>query len=312
MISALQVHLIVNEPGFADPCQPGFFLSSALFRAFTIAMSDYWTAVVAGIVEGLTEFLPVSSTAHIVFANKLLGVDLTSPFWKMFTVVIQLGAILAVLVYFRNRLSNFVRSFVQENSNARWRHPLVLVILSFVVTAIPCFLMDEFIKERLESPTTMALALILGGIAMVMIDRWYSKRSKTARMEDMTLKQSIAIGAAQILAATFPGTSRSMATIAGGQIMGLSRPAALEFSFFLSIPVMFSAAGFKLLQFLVKEPVTLDSGQWITLAIGFSTSFFVAWCVIAWFMQWVKSHGFLPFAIYRIAVGIAVLIWLTG
>jgi undecaprenyl-diphosphatase len=274
-------------------------------------MSDYWIAFVAGIVEGLTEFLPVSSTAHIVITNKLLGVDLKSPFWKMFTVVIQLGAILAVLVYFRRRLADFIRSFLHEKSNARWRHPLALVLLSFVVTAIPCFLMDKFIADRLESPTSIAWALILGGIAMVAIDRSYSQRATTERMEDMSLKQAIAIGTAQILAATFPGTSRSMATIAGGQVMGLSRPAALEFSFFLSIPVMFSAAGFKLLQFIAKEPVHIDSNQWITLGIGFATSFFVAWGVIAWFMQWVKSHGFLPFAIYRVAAGIGVLIWLT-
>jgi undecaprenyl-diphosphatase len=274
-------------------------------------MSDYWIAFVAGIVEGMTEFLPVSSTAHIVITNKLLGVDLKSPFWKMFTVVIQLGAILAVLVYFRRRLADFIRSFLSERSNARWRHPLVLVLLSFVVTAVPCFLMDEFIADRLESPTTIAWALILGGLAMVAIDRSYSKRATTERMEDISLKQAIAIGTAQILAATFPGTSRSMATIAGGQVMGLSRPAALEFSFFLSIPVMFSAAGFKLIQFIAKEPVHIDSSQWITLGIGFTTSFFVAWGVIAWFMQWVKSHGFLPFAIYRVAAGIAVLIWLT-
>jgi undecaprenyl-diphosphatase len=274
-------------------------------------MSDYWIAVVAGIVEGLTEFLPVSSTAHIVITNKLLGVDLKSPFWKMFTVVIQLGAILAVLVYFRKRLADFIRSFVLATSDMRWRHPLALVVLSFVVTAIPCFLMDKFIADRLESSTAIAWALILGGIAMVAIDRTFSRRSTTGRMEDMSLKQAMAIGAAQILAATFPGTSRSMATIAGGQVMGLSRPAALEFSFFLSIPVMFSAAGFKLIQFIAKEPVHIDSSQWITLAIGFATSFFVAWGVIAWFMQWVKSHGFLPFAIYRVAAGVAVLIWLA-
>lgn len=146
---------------------------------------------------------------------------------------------------------------------------------------------------------------------MVAIDRTYSKSATTMRMEDMTLKQAVAIGAAQILAATFPGTSRSMATIAGGQVMGLSRPAALEFSFFLSIPVMFVAAGFKLIQFIAREPVRIEGDQWITLAIGFATSFFVAWGVIAWFMHWVKSRGFLPFAIYRIGAGICVLIWLT-
>lgn len=274
-------------------------------------MSDYWTALISGIVEGLTEFLPVSSTAHIVITQKLLGADLTSPFWKMFTVVIQLGAILAVVVYFWNRLAEFIRTFLQSEPRARWRHPLALVIISFVVTAVPCFLMDKFISDRLENPVTIAWALILGGIAMVAIDRWYSERAITLRMEDMSLRQSLAIGAAQILAATFPGTSRSMATIAGGQVMGLSRTAALEFSFFLSIPVMFSAAGFKLIQFLAKEPIRIAGDQWVTLGIGFATSFFVAWVVIAWFMHWVKSRGFLPFAIYRVVVGIAVLLWLS-
>jgi undecaprenyl-diphosphatase len=288
-------------------------------------MSDYWTALITGIVEGLTEFLPVSSTAHIVLTQKLLNIDLTSSFWKMFTVVIQLGAILAVVVYFRKRLTAFVLSFPwpkgrsSQWSDARpsepissiWKHPLTLVVLSFVVTAIPCFLMDKFIADQLESPLAIALALFIGGIVMVIVDRVCSPRAKTTRMEDMTLTQAIVIGLTQILAATFPGTSRSMATIAGGQVMGLSRPAALEFSFFLSIPVMFAAAGFKLLQFIVKEPVTIETNQWITLAIGFITSFVVALGVIAWFMQWVKSRGFVPFAIYRILLGITVLVWLS-
>ncbi|MFO0011175.1 MAG: undecaprenyl-diphosphate phosphatase, partial [Planctomycetota bacterium] len=193
----------------------------------------------------------------------------------------------------------------------RWRHPLTLVIISFLVTAIPCFLLDEFIKERLESPTSIAWALIIGGMVMVAIDRWFSSRASTVRLEDMTLTQAVAIGAAQIVSATFPGTSRSMATIAGGQVMGLSRPAALEFSFFLSMPVMFAAAGFKLLQFLIKEPMALQGDQWGTLAIGFITSFVVALCVIAWFMRWVQSRGFVPFAIYRIAAGAILLLWLA-
>ena len=123
------------------------------------------------------------------------------------------------------------------------------------------------------------------------------------------MKQAIVIGAMQILAAVFPGTSRSMATIAGGQLMGLSRPAALEFSFFLSIPVMLAASGFKLLQFIIKSPVEVQAQQWITLAIGFVTSFLVALAVIAWFMQWVRTKGFAPFAIYRMVVGAAVIWW---
>ncbi len=145
---------------------------------------------------------------------------------------------------------------------------------------------------------------------MLWIDQRYSQRASTHSVEQMTLRQAIFIGAAQILAAMFPGTSRSMATIAGGQIMGLSRPAALEFSFFLSIPVMFAASGFKLLQFLVKSPIQIDSRQWLTLGIGFVTSFLVALAVIAWFMQWVRSRGFAPFAFYRMALGVAVILWL--
>lgn len=296
-------------------------------------MSDYLVALIAGIVEGLTEFLPVSSTAHIIITNKLLGIDVSSPFWKMFTVVIQLGAILSVVVYFRHRFVEFLNTFQrsltgrtdpqtaidsqsssteQTASNPKpwYLQPLALVAISFVVTAIPCFLMDKWIGENLERPTVIGWALILGGIAMVVIDRWCEGRASTHRMEDVSLRQAIAIGSAQILAATFPGTSRSMSTIAGGQLMGLSRPVALEFSFFLSVPVMTAAASFKLLQFLIKEPISLSGSQWLTLAIGFITSFVVAWAVIAWFMGWVRKHGFAPFALYRIVAGLAVLAWL--
>ncbi len=283
-------------------------------------MSDYWVAVLVGIVEGLTEFLPVSSTAHIVLTQAAMGMKLDDPFWKMFSVVIQLGAILSVVVYFWPRLVSFVQSFLtnvqQKGSDSNpssvpwWKHPLALVIISFVVTAIPCFLMDELIGENLERPWVIGASLLLGGIAMLWIDQRYSQTASTYSVEQMTLRQAIFIGAAQILAAMFPGTSRSMATIAGGQIMGLSRPAALEFSFFLSIPVMFAASGFKLLQFLVKSPIQIDSRQWLTLGIGFVTSFLVALAVIAWFMQWVRSRGFAPFAIYRIVLGVVVILWL--
>jgi len=283
-------------------------------------MSDYWVAVLVGIVEGLTEFLPVSSTAHIVLTQAAMGMKLDDPFWKMFSVVIQLGAILSVVVYFWPRLVSFVQSFLtnvqQKGSDSNpssvpwWKHPLALVIISFVVTAIPCFLMDELIGENLERPWVIGASLLLGGIAMLWIDQRYSQTASTYSVEQMTLRQAIFIGAAQILAAMFPGTSRSMATIAGGQIMGLSRPAALEFSFFLSIPVMFAASRFKLLQFLVKSPIQIDSRQWLTLGIGFVTSFLVALAVIAWFMQWVRSRGFAPFAFYRMALGVAVILWL--
>jgi len=283
-------------------------------------MSDYLVALLVGIVEGLTEFLPVSSTAHIVLTRALLGMKLDNPFWKMFTVVIQLGAILSVVVYFWPRLIEFVQSFV-TNFRVRnqgdgvghkpwWRQPLALVLLSFVVTAIPCYLVDKLIDEHLEKPLVIGAAMFLGGVAMLWIDRVFSPRATTNSIEDMTIRQAIFIGATQILAAVFPGTSRSMATIAGGQIMGLSRTTALEFSFFLSIPVMLAASGFKLLQFVLKNPIEMDASQWLTLGIGFATSFLVALAVIAWFMNWVRSKGFAPFAVYRMIVGLAVILWL--
>lgn len=289
-------------------------------ESFHCNMSDYLVALLVGIIEGLTEFLPVSSTAHIVLTRALLGMELDNPFWKMFTVVIQLGAILSVVVYFWPRLIEFVQSFItnvrvrnQDDGIPKkqwWRQPLALVMLSFVVTAIPCYLIDKLIDEHLEKPFVIGAAMFLGGVAMLWIDRVFSPRATTNSIEDMTIRQAIFIGATQILAAVFPGTSRSMATIAGGQIMGLSRTAALEFSFFLSIPVMLAASGFKLLQFVLKSPIEIDASQWLTLGIGFSTSFLVALAVIAWFMNWVRSKGFAPFAIYRMIVGVAVILWL--
>lgn len=282
-------------------------------------MTDLINSIIQGIVEGLTEFLPVSSTAHILISQELLGIDRTMSFWKMFTIFIQLGAILAVVAFFWNRLLSFAASFGQalrapaEPASTRrsvWlTHPLPLVLISFVVTAIPALLMDKFIGDKLEgSMTYIGLALLIGGVAMYAIDRWCANRVSTEKLEQVNLKQAVVIGLAQILAAAFPGTSRSMATIAGGQVMGLSRSAALEFSFFLSIPVMFAAATFKLLQHLRKETFpTFD--QWVALSAGFVTSFLVALVVIAWFMNWVRKHGFTPFAIYRVVAGIALIGW---
>ena len=284
-------------------------------------MLDLIKAAIQGVVEGLTEFLPISSTAHIVIAQEFLGIDRTSSFWKMFAVFIQLGAILAVIAYFWTRLTRFVASFrdialkpdgTGSVVSKLLKHPLSLVLLSFVVTAIPCFLidkfMDKFMGDNLESLTIIGIVLIVGGIAMYWIDWYCSKHVKTEQMDEMNLRQAIVIGLAQILAAAFPGTSRSMSTIAGGQLMGLSRSAALEFSFFLSIPVMVAAASYRLLKHVLKEGVP-SGNEWMALAVGFVTSFVVAFVVIAWFMTWVRKHGFTPFAIYRVLAGIALIWW---
>ncbi|MEI7459753.1 MAG: undecaprenyl-diphosphate phosphatase [Pirellula sp.] len=280
-------------------------------------MTDLIAAIIQGVVEGLTEFLPVSSTAHILITQELLSIDRTDSFWKMFAVFIQLGAILAVVAYFWKRLMGFVASFLQALSakdrqpggKSIWlSHPLPLVMISFVVTAIPCFLIDKLIDDNMESLLFIGIALVVGGIAMFVIDRYASNRVTTTQLEEISLKQAIVIGLAQIVAAVFPGTSRSMSTIAGGQLMGLSRSAALEFSFFLSIPIMFAASGFKLLKYLMKQPLP-EVDRWIALSAGFATSFIVAFFVIAWFMQWVRTRGFAPFALYRVIAGAALIGW---
>ena len=275
-------------------------------------MNDYFAAIIIGVIEGLTEFLPVSSTAHIRLTQELLSLPLDDPYWKMFSIVIQLGAILSVLVYFRERIIEFLRSFPGGAGGERrwWNHPISLVLVSFVVTAIPCLLMDKFIGEMLENLHAIGWALLVGGIIMWGVDRFFSQRATTKRMEDMTMRQAIVIGLTQIFAAAFPGVSRSMATIAGGQVMGLSRRSALEFSFFLSIPVMVAATCYKLLQFVMKNDTAVTGHQWAVLGVGFGVSFVVALVVIAWFMAWVTKHGFTPFAIYRVIIGAATLAWI--
>ena len=272
-----------------------------------------------GIVEGLTEFLPVSSTAHLRICEALLKVDLHDGFWKMYTIVIQLGAVLALPVYFWNRILKFVSTFPRGERGNRTivTHPLSLTLIAFVVTAIPAWALTKQIGKNLENLWVMALALLIGGIIMWIVDAVFT-RPRTTHMEDMTLPQAIWIGAAQILSAVFPGTSRSMSTIAAGQIAGMSRPAALEFSFFLSMPTMAVATGFDFLKTVMPRhhepgiaPLTMNPHAWVVLAIGFVVSFFVALAVVAWFMNWVRARGFVPFAVYRIVLGIVLLLLLA-
>jgi undecaprenyl-diphosphatase len=278
-------------------------------------MYDYLLSVFLGIVEGLTEFLPVSSTAHLRICEAFLHIDLHDGFWKMYTIVIQLGAILALPVYFWGRIVRFVRTFPEGERGNRtiFTHPLSLTLIAFVVTAVPAWALAKVIGKNLESLWVMAMALVIGGIIMWIVDAVFT-RPRTMHMEEMTLPQAVWIGAAQILSAVFPGTSRSMSTIAAGQIAGMSRPAALEFSFFLSMPTMAVAVGYDFLKSVIPHhheaeiaPLTITAHQWVILAIGFVVSFFVALAVVAWFMNWVRARGFVPFAVYRIVLGLGLL-----
>jgi undecaprenyl-diphosphatase len=286
-------------------------------------MHDCLLSILLGIIEGLTEFLPVSSTAHLRISEALLGIDLSNGFWKMYSIVIQLGAILCLPIYFRLRIARFLSTFPRGERRDRTalNHPLTLVLIAFVFTAIPALLLTKVIGKHLESLFVMGWSLLIGGIVMWIVDALFGQpspgsRFQTERMEEMTTPQAIWIGICQIASAVFPGTSRSMSTISAGQVVGMSRPAALEFSFFLSMPTMAAAVAYDLFRtFHPKhgaEPLgrmPVNGLEWGVLVIGFVVSFVVALAVVAWFMHWVRQRGFVPFAIYRIVVGIAVLVW---
>ncbi len=282
-------------------------------------MNDYLLSFILGIIEGLTEFLPVSSTAHLRIAEALLGVDLKNGYWEMFSIVIQIGPILCLPIYFWGRITGFLSTYPKGKAGDKTAvtHPLALTLIAFAVTSATSLPLIKVIGKNLESLFVMGTALIVGGIVMWIVDAVYGKRkggsfevAAAEEVEQMTMPQAILIGLAQTLAPVFPGTSRSMATIAAGQISGLSRTAALEFSFLLSIPTMAAATGYDLLKAL-KGPdrVHIDGHGWMLLGIGFVVSFIVAYAVVAWFMQWVRNRGFTPFAIYRILAGAGVLIW---
>ena len=289
-------------------------------------MNDYLLSLILGIVEGLTEFLPVSSTAHLRLSEMLLHISLSDGYWKMYSIVIQLGAILCLPVYFWSRITKFLSSFPRGESGNRTAltHPLGLTTVAFVVTAIPSFLLTKVIGKHLENISIIGWSLLIGGIVMWIVDALHAKseatgpgasgsRIHTWKMEDMSLPQAIWIGFCQIFSAVFPGTSRSMSTIAGGQLAGMSRASALEFSFFVSIPTMAAATLYTLLKSIRgkgENPIgvsQIDAHGWIVLAIGFVVSFIVAYGSVAWFMGYVRKRGFAPFAVYRIIVGALVL-----
>ena len=298
-------------------------------------MNPYILSVLLGVVEGLTEFLPVSSTAHLRIAEALMKLPLSAQdctvgsavclqdvaYWKMYTVVIQVGAILALCLLFTERIVNFLRTFPKGESGDRnlFTHPISLTLIAFAFTSAPSLLLIKWSEKNLGSLNAMAIALLAGGVIMWIVDAWSDRvEPSTTHVEDMTLAQAIWIGLCQTLSAVFPGASRSMSTIAAGQIVGLDRPSALEFSFLLSIPTMIAATGWDLIKEVhhsksaagaVAAHVVMNPERWMVLLIGTVVSFIVALGVVEWFLAWVRRHGFTLFAIYRILFGLALLLW---
>ncbi len=281
-------------------------------------MNPYLQSVLLGIVEGLTEFLPVSSTAHLRITEALMKIPLDDAYWAMYTIVIQLGAILALCLLFLTRIVDFLRTFPHgEDGKNNWlNHPITLTVAAFVFTSAPALLLRKWSEKNLGSLTAMAIALVAGGVIMWAVDAWSERyEPSTTDVEEMNIFQAIWIGLCQTTSAVFPGTSRSMSTIAAGQIAGLDRPAALEFSFLLSIPTMIAATGWDLVKEIHPKAgaaaahVAMNHERWLVLIIGTVVSFIVALGVVEWFLAWVRRHGFTMFAVYRILLGAALLIW---
>ena len=265
-------------------------------------MDNTLTAILLGILEGLTEFLPVSSTGHLILAQSIFGYDLAQ--WSQFNIVIQLGAILAVVVTYWRLFLDMGVGFVR-------REPTALrfvrnILLGFLPAAVIGLFAKDAINAMLENPLVVAIALVVGGVVILVLERTIPAREDTG-VAGMSWRTAIAVGFMQCLA-MIPGTSRSGATIMGALAMGVGRKTAAEFSFFLAVPTMLGAATVKIL-----DDPALMAGQaaigWTEIALGFTAAFLTALAVIRLFVAYVSRRGFAPFAWYRIVVGTAALAW---
>lgn len=275
---------------------------------------EYIKALLLGIVEGITEWLPISSTGHLILVNSLMPMNMSPEFMSMFDVVIQLGAILAVVVLFFPQLWPFGKKnnkvpFKTDGWGAYIKKDIFIMWFKIVVACIPGILMIpflDFFEEKFYNPVSVSLALIIFGILFIVIERW--NKTRTPKFTDIdTLPFSIAlyIGLFQILAMVFPGTSRSGATILGALLLGVSRQTAASFTFFLAIPVMAGASLIKLLDF----GLSFTSSELIVLLIGSISAFVVSILVIRFLLSYIRKHDFEVFGWYRIVLGVIVLVY---
>ncbi len=278
-------------------------------------MTEIIKSLIFGIVEGITEWLPVSSTGHLILLDEFLSLKQSDDFKEMFDVVIQLGAILAVVVIFWSKLFPFGKknnplplgkdgfgAYIKTDIFKMWFKVLVACIPAAVIGLI----LDDWIDEHLYNPWTVAIMLILFGIAFIVVENWNkSRKPKVDSIDGLTYKAAFIIGMFQLIAALLPGTSRSGATIVGALLIGISRPVAAEFTFFLAVPVMFGASLLK----LVKFGLDFSGTELAVLAVGMITAFVVSIFVIKFLMGYIKKHDFKVFGWYRIVLGILVILY---
>ena len=265
---------------------------------------EFLKVILFGIVEGYTEFLPISSTGHLILLENLVHLDQPEDFFNVFKVVIQLGAILSVVVLYWDRLWPFTRTKTateRQNILNLW----VKIIIACVPGAVIGFFLDDIVDDKLSTPVVIAITLILYGVAFILLEKFQGKkRFPIQSTKQLTYKTALLIGLFQCLA-LIPGTSRSGATILGAMLFGVSRAAGAEFSFFIGIPMMCGASFLK----IVKHGLSFTGGQWVILILGTAVSFVVALLSIRYLMNYIRRHDFSVFGWYRIGLGIVVLVY---
>lgn len=269
---------------------------------------EFLKVIFLGIVEGITEWLPISSTGHMLLVDEFITLNMSGAFKEMFFVVIQLGAILAVVLLFWNKMLPFqfsdkTRPIIKKDTFSLWFKVVVACIPGAVIT----ILFDDYIEAHLQTPMVIAAALIFYGIAFIVIEIWNKRRlPTTSKVEDITYYTAFLIGLFQVLS-IIPGTSRSGATIIGALLIGVSRVAAAEFTFFLAVPVMFGLSAIKVLKF----GFAFTSAELFVLVLGMATAFAVSILVIQFLMGYIKKHDFKVFGYYRIILGVIVCLYFT-
>ena len=278
-------------------------------------MLEILKAILFGIVEGITEWLPISSTGHMILLNEIMPLKVSDAFYSMFEVVIQLGAILAVVILFWSQLWPFgkknnkeplaqsgVGAYVKWDIFKLWFH----ILVSCIPAAIVGILFDEQLEALFYNYRTVAVMLIIFGVAFIIVETMHhGKEPKVNQLTGITYKLAFYIGLFQLIAAIFPGTSRSGATIVGALMLGVSRTVAAEYTFFLAVPVMFGASLLK----IVKSGLGFGAMGYVTLLTGMAVAFFVSLFVIRYLMSYIRKHDFKAFGYYRIVLGIVVLLF---
>lgn len=269
---------------------------------------DVLKAFFIGVIQGITEWLPISSTGHMILFNEFFPMQVSDAFMEMFRVVIQFGSILAVLVLYFDRLNPWSKKKTAGQKKRTWRL-WGKVILATVPAGIVGVLFDDWMNAHFYTYTVVAIALIVYGVAFIVIERLRGGRAaKAKKAEDISVGQSAAVGCFQVLS-LIPGTSRSGSTIMGALIAGVSRTAAAEFSFFLAIPVMLGASLLKVAKYVLKTGIAFSGIEWMTLAVGIVTAFAVSLVVIRFLTDFVRRHSFAAFGWYRIILGAVVLLY---